>query len=1030
MLLLTKSSLSVRCVAVGAALLPTLSCSPLADAPGSEPEFPVHRQTTILLADERPFIARLSGSVNWVRCDAIDSVASLPEFACTGHRLPASRAAQIAKLVRALDTRAGAQSGDALWSAAVLDLMAGPSARRVDAIIDQLSVLADRHRHNANIRNDLAVAYLVRHAFRNDALSLLIALNEIERAHEADSASNVVAFNRALIFERLHLFDQAETGWSAMLVRDSASGWKREGKRQLGMLRAARARKRFATAGGEWTAQVRSDPQGAREYSLDGALARWAAAEGRGDEEAARATADTIVDIGEAIADLSADSSVLHVGQLLERRRGVLATGVLTFVDGARAFRQGRYMAALSKLDTSARELRAAGATALADWAQIPQAGVHIFRAQYSAADPVYVAIQRRARARGDVALEARAYWGLALSAARQGRTAESLSGYVRAGELFRQIGERTNQGSMLSQSADVLFLLGRDDAALNARVSALDALDARRDPANRGGPLLAFGRQLGEIGLTYAGLAMLREAVLSSNSSSRTSDRAEALLRLVSAEFAGGSAVRGRALLPIARDAALGVRDPIMHDRLRMELSQAEAAMMGDSDPAFAARRLDDVAGYFRQRRILFSLAAPLTQAARLRLRVADSAEAIRNLDEVVATLESQTINVEDAASVRAASAARREAYNELVSLRIAHHDTTGAFLLAEQGRGNRLARVPRTKPGQAFLSFSVLRDHTVVWIGSGDSVRMVRIAASSLELGELARRFETLTRSNRDSASWKIASHRLYELLIAPAERELHGAREMIVVADGPLARIPFAGLRSAGGRFLVEQVTVSHASAIRVRQDVAVATGKVVIVGNPAFDDRLFPELGRLSGADREVTAVRSAYPRAVTLAGAAATKPALSAALREADILHFAGHARLVERAPLLSHLVLARDGASVEDNSLSAIEIERFDFRRLHLVILSACGTTQALTRRDGKENGLAVAFLNAGAGSVISSLWEADDDGTAVLMEKLHHRLASGEAPPLALRNAQLDMIRSPSSFRSPRFWSAFQIQQ
>jgi CHAT domain-containing protein len=199
--------------------------------------------------------------------------------------------------------------------------------------------------------------------------------------------------------------------------------------------------------------------------------------------------------------------------------------------------------------------------------------------------------------------------------------------------------------------------------------------------------------------------------------------------------------------------------------------------------------------------------------------------------------------------------------------------------------------------------------------------------------------------------------------------------------------------------------------------------------VIVGDPAFDRALFAELEPLRGAPREATEVGAAYPDALRLDAAGATKPAVLRALQRATLLHFAGHARLVERAPDLSHLVLARAPGGFEANRLTAGEIARLDLRRLRLVVLSSCGTTQPRSRRDDAEGGLADAFLDAGAAAVVSSLWEADDAEAVALMRELHAALRAGAEGAEALRRAQVRMARAGPGGGTPRTWSAFRYE-
>lgn len=1009
-------------IAVTATLLQA-ACSARTDDPITDRSFPKHRDVAHALAGTRPYVARLSGSAAWSPCVSTDTIAPT---VCDAPPHTSS-IVQAGNVFSA--TTADAADADVLWSAALLDLASKPVERRLDAIVRELTTVVERSHLSAAARNDLAVAYLARYGVRHDRTDMLAAFDQIEHARETDSRSSVIAFNRALILERLHLYEEAAAAWTQLVAADSSGPWAAEARQHHAALREAARTPRFHYDTADVAAAVRGDRQGAREYVLDHALDEWTAATRRHDRAAARGVATTIAAIGTAIAHDSGDSSVAHIARALTTGASSAADGVGLFVDGSRLFRQGNYGEAAPKLDAAVVRLRTAGAAPLADWAEVLSAGGAVLRAAYADADVKYAAAERRAALRGDLALRARLVWGLGLSAALQGRTAQSLDRYTEAGRLFQRIGERTNEGSMLSQRADVLFLLGRDDDAIDAKLGALAALDARRDPATRAGPLLALARQLNEIGFPAAGLAVLREAVTSAENSTRLSNRAQALVRLADAEFAAGSRERGAATFAKVRTALASLTDTVTRARLAMELASTEATMLETTDPRRATAWLDSASAFFRRRRILFSLPRPLIRAATLRLKVADTAGARRNLDEAVATIDALAAAPSDPAGLRALAASRHDVYAEQVALQLAAHDTAHAFLLAERGRGNSLAAVPRLEPGRVVIAYATLSNDVVAWILRDSSMRLVRPIATTARLRDLARRFEDLTRLGADSAAWSATSAELYDMLIAPAARELREARELTVVADGALSRLPFAGLRSRRGEYLIRQVALTVSSGVRPNAPLPRTASPVVVVGNPSFDQQIFADLAPLRGAAREAHAVAAAYPASVSFGDAEATRTRVLAALRSAGTFHFAGHARLVDRAPSLSHLVLARTTGQLDANSLAASDIEQLDLRRLRLVVLSSCGTAQARSRRDETMSGLSNAFLNAGAGAVISSLWEADDDATTALMEKLHARLAAGETPAAALRGAQLSMIDAPAT-SNPRYWSAFLLER
>jgi CHAT domain-containing protein len=346
----------------------------------------------------------------------------------------------------------------------------------------------------------------------------------------------------------------------------------------------------------------------------------------------------------------------------------------------------------------------------------------------------------------------------------------------------------------------------------------------------------------------------------------------------------------------------------------------------------------------------------------------------------------------------------------------------------MTERGRGNKMNALPRGDSRRIVLSYAALPDAVVAFSLMDGRLQAVRLAVTGDSLGALVDEFaRQLRESSSNAASLRSTSTALYDLLIAPFSSRLSNAGELTVVADAPLDRIAWAALADDRGKYLVERLPIERANAVRDGHADIPIDVPALVVGNPAFDAHLFPDVAPLLGADRETRLVARHYGRGQTLSGKQATKSAVVAALRSAHAFHFAGHARLIDRAPELSHLVLAHVPGALEENSLSAAEIERMDLHRLSVVVLSSCGTAQQHTARDETARGLSDAFLDAGAGAVISSLWEVPDAPTADLMEDVSRHLAARESPAVALRRAQVAAIQR--SRATVAAWAAFIVE-
>jgi CHAT domain-containing protein/Tfp pilus assembly protein PilF len=108
-----------------------------------------------------------------------------------------------------------------------------------------------------------------------------------------------------------------------------------------------------------------------------------------------------------------------------------------------------------------------------------------------------------------------------------------------------------------------------------------------------------------------------------------------------------------------------------------------------------------------------------------------------------------------------------------------------------------------------------------------------------------------------------------------------------------------------------------------------------------------------------------------------------------------------------------------------DGVLTAIEVLGLNLFGTRLVVLSACETGLGEIHVGEGVYGLRRAFQEAGARTVINSLWEVSDQGTQRLMTALYKNILSGMSVRKAFRKAQLGMKNS-IMWSHPYIWSAF----
>jgi CHAT domain-containing protein len=122
-------------------------------------------------------------------------------------------------------------------------------------------------------------------------------------------------------------------------------------------------------------------------------------------------------------------------------------------------------------------------------------------------------------------------------------------------------------------------------------------------------------------------------------------------------------------------------------------------------------------------------------------------------------------------------------------------------------------------------------------------------------------------------------------------------------------------------------------------------------------------------------------------------------------------------------PDRSALIFAPAKNEPDDGMLQVREIEKL---RLNagLVTLSACDTGVGPVGEDGVDN-IVNAFIEAGADTVVSTLWELEDHSTEHLMAAFYSRLSKGEPKGQALRDAQRQLIKEGLQ---PYYWASFQL--
>ncbi|MEN3328204.1 MAG: hypothetical protein V7638_3011 [Acidobacteriota bacterium] len=341
------------------------------------------------------------------------------------------------------------------------------------------------------------------------------------------------------------------------------------------------------------------------------------------------------------------------------------------------------------------------------------------------------------------------------------------------------------------------------------------------------------------------------------------------------------------------------------------------------------------------------------------------------------------------------------------------------------------------------ALLEYVVDDDKTFLFVVTKGELRVYPL---QLKRNELAHQIEAFRKqlAARD-LGFRPAAFKLYESLLKPAEAQLRGRTNLIVVPDNTLWDLPFQTLVNSANRFLIEDAAISYAPSLTVlremtkRRKVEAAHASpptLLALGNPLVGSETLKraaltlrdgKLDPLPEAEQEVKALGRLYgaSRSKVYIGAEAREDRVKGEASGAKILHFATHGILNNASPMYSHLALAEGGAG-EDGLLEAWELMQLDLHA-DLVVLSACETARGRIGAGEGMVGFSWAMFMAGVPSIVVSQWKVESAGTRDLMVNFHRGLISSGAKSAALRQAALKMMKNPETSH-PFYWGGFVI--
>jgi CHAT domain-containing protein len=900
---------------------------------------------------------------------------------------------------------------------------------------------------DADLLVNLTAAYHTRWRTTGRGADAMLAAATAARAHTLAPRSPAAAWNLALAYESIGLAPEARQAWREYLGIDADPAWNDEARQHIAALDwegeatkwTARAAELEAAAGTgdaaaiESIAQhfaVRTKAQVEQQW-----IARWAAAASSGSHDA-DPLLRAIEAAGRGVFASSRDRQLIdfvdavHASPDLRR----FARAHLDLLEAQKALRENGTREAITVLERATRELRTVGSPVAATVAV--ELGGHF----YHAGDHVR-ALRELAAAEPLVPdrwplLAARLWWNRGVALTSLGHLDDAAAAYERTLDLYRLASDDTHSGFLHMLDAHNAETAHDLDRAWAGYLDGLRLAERYGTPERTIGVLDAFCRAALRVD-QYRFAAILNDALLA-----RAHDPAYAPYRchalITRCEIAARSGDHAAAAIECgrARQEWSSIVDEAVRDRLSADLDLATAAASPPSGRIAALTRAVDLTV---RRKDLYRLSQVLLLRGQAYVAAGAAASARTDFEEGLKAIEEQRARLDTVPDRLTYFDTSRATARELVRLFVRSGDTDQAFRVVERVRARSLLDhlgvtapvVSATDlrsalgPHHAIVEYWADERELFAWIIRAEGMTFVRTGAMRPAVAEAARQLSGGLRSSDSlTADAAAAGSFLHGALIAPIASALHGVDTVTIVPDEAIAGVPFAALRDgATGRYVLEQYAVTQApsaSAFRAANPAIDSLDSILVMAAPKTAEPLPPLDVRA-----EIEAARRATKRTVVYEGLDAKESVIRRNAGTFAVLHVAAHG---VSDPSSGEPALAFTAESAgDDGLLKASEVEsEVAVRKGALVVLAACGTGRGRTSIEGTSS-MARAFLAAGAGSVVASLWDVDDGDSGRLFAAFYSAIAGGSRPQAALRSAQLSLLRNPAQ-ADPHHWAAYQF--
>jgi CHAT domain-containing protein len=324
---------------------------------------------------------------------------------------------------------------------------------------------------------------------------------------------------------------------------------------------------------------------------------------------------------------------------------------------------------------------------------------------------------------------------------------------------------------------------------------------------------------------------------------------------------------------------------------------------------------------------------------------------------------------------------------------------------------------------PTAAVIYPIILNDRLEVIVSiPGKPLRHYSTQKPQTELESILKKMRNSLRQTSALSERLPLSKQLYDWLINPAEADLTASKikTLVFVLDGYLRNIPMASLYD-GQEYLLQKYTIALTPGLQLLEQKSIKQAQLKVLTAGLTEAR--QGFAALPAVKNEVKQISTLFPTN-SLLNEQFISAGLKAQLKANSfpIVHLATHGQFSSNAA--DTFILTWD-ERVNVKELDQLLRTQSGEQKspIELLVLSACETASGDTRA---SLGLAGIAIRSGARSTLGTLWQVNDQATAMFMTEFYRQLAAGKVSKAeALRSAQLALSQS-REYKNPFFWAPF----